>query len=159
MTTVLERLYSNRLIITFINIDSERQLVNVFMVSIDWTNFEKEKTFKINYIHNNVILISTSRYCSGPRFTKRSSIVRLPTYLTTIYRLSLRPFHKTCRKVFFTISDLRLVAMASSLCGGTKIDQFTRAARVRLSDKFIYSFKQNIKYSYFIGLCRYKSHA
>lgn len=71
-TISIERLYSSRLIITFINIDSERQLVNVFMVSIDWTNFEKEKTFKINYTHNNVILISTSRYCSGLRFTKRS---------------------------------------------------------------------------------------
>jgi hypothetical protein len=44
--------------------------------------------------------------------------------------------------------------MTSSLCGGMKIDQFTRAAH--LSDKFIYSFKQNIKYCYFIGLCRYK---
>ena len=42
----------------------------------------------------------------------------------------------------------------SYLCGGTKIDQFTRAAH--LSDKFIYSFKQNIKYSYFIDLWRYK---
>ena len=59
---------------------------------------------------------------------------------------------QTCRNVF-TISDLRLVAMTSSLCRGTNIDQFTRAAH--LSDKFIYSFKQNIKYSYFIGLCRY----
>jgi len=39
--------------------------LNVFMVSIDWTNFEEKKTFKINYyIHNNVILISTYRYCS-----------------------------------------------------------------------------------------------
>ena len=44
----------------------------------------------------------------------------------------------------FMISDLRLVVMTSSLCGGTKIDQFTRTAH--LSDKFIYSFKQNIKY-------------
>ena len=44
----------------------------------------------------------------------------------------------------FMISDLRLVVMMSSLCGGTRIDQFTRAAH--LSDKFIYSFKQNIKY-------------
>ena len=63
---------------------------------------------------------------------------------------------KICRNVF-TISDLRPVVMTSSLCGGTKIDQFTRAAH--LSDKFIciYSFKQNIEYSYFIGLCRYKS--
>ena len=42
----------------------------------------------------------------------------------------------------------------SYLCGGTKIDQFTRAAH--LSDKFIYSFQQNIKYSYFIDLWRYK---
>ena len=65
----------------------------------------------------------------------------VPAFATT-YRLSLRPFHKTCRNVF-TISDLRLVVMTSSLCGGTKIDQFTRAAH--LSDKFIYSFKQNIK--------------
>jgi hypothetical protein len=62
------------------------------------------------------------------------------------------------------------MVMTSSLCGGTKIDQFTRAASIshtelsvlagigaaHLSDKFIYSFKQNIKYSYFIGLCRYK---
>ena len=32
MTTVLEHLYCSRLIITLINIDSERQLVNVFMV-------------------------------------------------------------------------------------------------------------------------------
>jgi hypothetical protein len=51
--------------------------------------------------------------------------------------------------------DFRLVVMTSSLCGGTNIYQFTRA--VHLSDKFIYSSKSNIKYSYFIGLCRYKS--
>ena len=79
----------------------------------------------------------------------------VPAFATT-YRLSVRPFHKTCRNVF-TISDLRIVVMTSSLCGDTKIDQSTRS--VHLSDKFIYSFKQisNIKYSYFIGLCRYKS--
>ena len=41
------------------------------------------------------------------------------------------------------------------MCGGMKIDQITRAAHI--SDKFIHSFKQNIKYNYFIGLCRYKS--
>jgi hypothetical protein len=76
-------------------------------------------------------------YC-WPLFHKRSEIVRFPT----TYQLCLRPFHKTCRNVF-TISDFRLVVMMSSLCGGTKIDQFTRAAH--LSDKFIYSFKQNIK--------------
>ena len=55
-----------------------------------------------------------------------------------------------------SVRNLRLVVMTSSLCGGMKIDQFTRTAHP--SDKFIYSFKQNIKYtcSYFIGLCRYK---
>jgi hypothetical protein len=53
----------------------------------------------------------------------------------------------------FTISDLRLEVMTSSLCEGRKIDKFTRAAH--LSDKFIYSFRQNIKYSYLISLCRY----
>ena len=52
--------------------------------------------------------------------------------------------------------DFRLVVITSSLCGGTKIDQLTRA--VHISDTFIHSFKQNIKFSYCIGLftCRYK---
>jgi hypothetical protein len=74
MTTVLEHLYCSRLIITLINIDSERQLVNVFMVqSIGQILREKQ--------HSKLII------------------------------------------------------------------------SIRLSDKFIYSI---IKYSYFIGLCRYK---
>jgi hypothetical protein len=54
------------------------------------------------------------------------------------FRLIVRPFtekvcdcfHKTCRNVFFTFSDLRLVVMNFSLSGGTKIDQFTRAAHL-----------------------------
>jgi hypothetical protein len=51
----------------------------------------------------------------------------------------------TCGYDVFVVRCMRI---------GMKIDQFTRAAH--LSDKFIYSFKQNIKYCYFIGLCRYK---
>jgi hypothetical protein len=67
----------------------------------------------------------------------------------TTYRLSLRPFHRTCQNVF-TISDLRLVVMTSSLC-----NQFTRAYHI---NSYIRSNQiLNIKYIYFIGLCRYKS--
>ena len=94
----------------------------------------------------------------GPCFTKR-----FPTYLTTTYRQSLRPFHKTSWNVFFTISDLRLVVVKSPLCGGTKIDQFTRSAHLSVnliirSNKWlntvilmVYVDTKNIKYSYFFG--------
>ena len=68
----------------------------------------------------------------------------LPTKFATVLQI--------LSECFF--HDLRLVVMTSSLCGGMKIDQFTWS--VHLSDKFIYSLKQNIKYSYFIGQCRYK---
>jgi hypothetical protein len=52
----------------------------------------------------------------------------LPTKFATV--------SQNLSECFFTISDFRLVVVKSSLCGGMKIDQFTRAAY--LSDKFIY---------------------
>jgi hypothetical protein len=52
----------------------------------------------------------------------------LPTKFATV--------SQNLSECFFTISDFRLVVVKSSLCGGMKIDQFTRATY--LSDKFIY---------------------
>ena len=103
-------------------------------------------------------------YRSGPHFTKGRK--------SYDFRLILRPltdqvcdrFTKLVGMVFFTIYELRLVVVKSSLCGGTKIDQFTRAAH--LSAKFIIRSKKilntfilmvyvdtkNIKYSNFFGV-------
>jgi hypothetical protein len=38
---------------------------------------------------------------------------------------------------FFTISDLRLVVVKSSLCGGTKIDQFPEPRTYQINSLFV----------------------
>ena len=109
------------------------------------------------YIENNIQILTlilktknrhnTVHWLPGPRLNRTISNLsydHLPTMFATV--------SQNLSKCFY---DFRFVVMTSSLCGGTKINQFNRAAH--LSDKFIRSNKiLNIKYSYFIGLCRYK---
>jgi hypothetical protein len=110
------------------------------------------------YIENNIQILTlilktknrhnTVHWLPGPRLNRTISDLsydHLPTMFATVSQNLSECFY-----------DFRFVVMTSSLCGGTKINQFNRAAH--LSDKFIRSNKiLNIKYSYFIGLCRYKS--
>ena len=92
--------------------------------------------------HKTCIIIQNLIVCTSLNtvYYNTSLVIQILSCVSafaTTYWLSLWLFHKTCRNVFFYDFRLRLVVVKSSLCGGTKIDQFTRAAH--MSDKFIYT--------------------
>jgi hypothetical protein len=120
--------------------------------------------------------ISTKRTITSRLLTEKKTTAfdfgNLGPCFTKGFRLILRPltdkvcdrFTKLVGLFFFTISDLRLVVVKSPLCGGTKIDQFTRFAHLSVnliirSNKWlntvilmVYVDTKNIKYSYFFGV-------